>query len=93
MIRLALGENPSTPDGNAIVGSSLLFSIRIDFVFVAHIYNLTKFSRFHKAQSGNMCKVDHQVLSCVKVLSEATYTRSGKASPWLIHIRQLNKLY
>ena len=26
---------------------------------VAHIYNLTKFARF-KAQSDNMCKVDHQ---------------------------------
>ena len=38
---------------------------------VAHIYNLTKFGGFHKAQSGNMCKVDHQALSYVKVLSEA----------------------
>ena len=37
---------------------------------VAPIYNLTKFACFHKAQSGNMCKVDHQVLSYVKVLSE-----------------------
>ena len=92
-MRLALGEKPSTPEGNAIVGSSLLFSFSIDFVFVAHIYNLTKFSRFHKAQSGSMCKVDHQVLCYIKVLSEATYARSGKASPWLIHIRQLNKLY
>ena len=30
---------------------------------VAHIYNLTKFGGFYKAQSGNMCKVDHQALS------------------------------
>ena len=36
---------------------------------VAHIYNLTKFARF-KAQSDNMCKVDHQGLSYVKVLRE-----------------------
>ena len=37
---------------------------------VARIYNLTKFARFHKPQSDNMCKVYHQTLSYVEVLSE-----------------------
>ena len=34
------------------------------------MYNLTKFARVYGEQSGNMCKVDHQELSYVKVLSE-----------------------
>ena len=34
------------------------------------MYNLTKFARVYGAQSGNMCKVDHQALSYSKVLSE-----------------------
>ena len=38
--------------------------------FVARIYNLTKFARIHKAQSGNMCKVNHPALSYVEVSSE-----------------------
>ena len=42
--------------------------IGIDLSFCS--YNLTKFVRFHKAQSVSMCKVDHQALSYVKVLSE-----------------------
>ena len=33
------------------------------------IYNLTKFARFHKAQSGDMCKVDHQACP-MSILSE-----------------------
>ena len=37
---------------------------------VARTYNLKKFVRFHKAQSGNMCKVEHQALSYVKLLSK-----------------------
>ena len=37
---------------------------------VARIYNLTKFARIHKAQSGNMCKVNHPALSYVEVSSE-----------------------
>ena len=59
----------STPNENAVVGPNYLFIIwLLILVLVAHIYNLTKFGRFHKAQSGNMCKVDHQTLSCIKVL-------------------------
>ena len=27
---------------------------------VARLYSFTKFSRFHKIQSGNMCNVDHK---------------------------------
>ena len=34
------------------------------------MYNLTKFARVYGAQSGNMCKFDHQALSYSKVLSE-----------------------
>ena len=30
----------------------------------------TKFARSHKAQSGNVCDVDHQEFSYVKALSE-----------------------
>ena len=37
--------------------------------------DLTKFARFHEAQSGNMGKVDHQALSYVKVLSETRLLR------------------
>ena len=37
---------------------------------VARMFNLTKFPYFHKAPSDNMCKVDRQALSNVKVLSE-----------------------
>ena len=33
---------------------------------VAHIYNLTKFARCHKAQNRNMCKVDYQALSYIE---------------------------
>ena len=34
------------------------------------MYYLTKFARVYGAQSGNMCKVDHQALFYVKVLNE-----------------------
>ena len=38
----------------------------IDLVFgITYIYNLTKFTFFHKAQSRNMSKVDHQALPYV----------------------------
>ena len=54
-----------------------LLSDRVNFLLlaltvwlVARIYNLTRFTRFHKAKIGNTCKVDHQALSYVKVLSE-----------------------
>ena len=50
-------------NGNIVVGSQVLI-----LLLVARIFTLL--SRFHKAQSGNMCKVDHQALSHVKVLSE-----------------------
>ena len=39
------------------------------------MYNLTKFARVDGAQSGNMCKVDHQALSYVKVLNETHLLR------------------
>ena len=42
----------------------------LNLYLVAHIYNVAIFARFHKARSGNLCKVDHQALSYVKVLSE-----------------------
>ena len=66
MIRLALG----------VVNPKWKHSRRIDQLFmlylVAHIYNLKKFGGFYKAQRDNMCKVDHQALSYVKVLSETS---------------------
>ena len=34
------------------------------------MYNLAKFARVYGAQSGNMCKFDHQALPYSKVLSE-----------------------
>ena len=56
-----------------VIGLSQVFIIGIDLVFCkqASACSLTKLARFNKAESGNMCKVDHQALSCVKVLSEA----------------------
>ena len=53
----------TTLNGNIVVGSQVL-----TLLLVARIFTLL--TRFHKAQSGNMCKVDHQALSHVKVLSE-----------------------
>lgn len=41
--------------------------------YSSHIYKLVKFTCFQKAQNsycGNVCKVDHQELPYVKVLSE-----------------------
>ena len=37
---------------------------------VACIYNLAKFAQFHKAESGNMRKVDYQALPYIKILSK-----------------------
>ena len=48
------------------------------------MYNLTKFARVYGAQSGNMCKVDHQALSYSKVLSETHLYLSG------LHARRQN---
>ena len=42
------------------------------------MYNLTKFACIYGAQSGNMCKVDHQALSYVKVLNETHLLQSSK---------------
>ena len=36
----------------------------------AHVYNSVKYARFHKAQIRNICNVENQALSFVKVLSE-----------------------
>ena len=38
--------------------------------------NLTKFARFHKAQSVSMGKVEHQAFPYVKVLRETHLHRS-----------------
>ena len=68
MIRLALGGQPKMATQSSDRVNYLLWELTL--CLVAHIYNFTKFGGFHKAQSGNMCKVDHQALSYVKVLSE-----------------------
>ena len=49
-------------------GDYLLYVLTL--CLIARMYNLTKFARLHRTQSGNMCKLDHRALSHVKVLSE-----------------------
>ena len=49
-------------DTRLALGGQLQMETGIDLVF-----GITYIHRFHKAQSGNMCKVDHQALSYVNV--------------------------
>ena len=55
-----------TPLLDRVKYSSYILSLCL----VAHIYNLTTVVCFHKTQNDNICKVDQQALSYVKVLSE-----------------------
>ena len=71
----------STPNsGNTVVGSSKFFVWTL--CLEAHIKKFHGIlPRFCKAQCGDMCKVDHQALSCVEVLSEIHLLRSRNFSP------------
>ena len=81
MIRLALGGQPKmeTQLSGRVEYSSLVLTLCL----VARIYNLTKFVRFHKARGGNMCKVDQQALSYVKVLSETHLYRAKRVEKYI----------
>ena len=73
----------STPNsGNTVVGSSKFSSSSVDVAFGSTYKQFHGiFSRFCKAQCGDMRKVDHQALSCVKVLSKIHLLRSRNFSP------------
>ena len=62
------------PNGNIVIGSSLLFIIEVLTLCLvprAGVNNVVRFTRFHWAQNDNMFKVDQHALSYVKeVLSE-----------------------
>ena len=61
------------PNGNTIIGLSLLFIIGIALVFGSTYYiEFGEIYSLPQNKSGNMCncKIDHQVLSNVKILSE-----------------------